>query len=126
MDSTLSQSANQARATASRAASDLANGARSAQDAGAHEFENLVADVEELVTRVADVTDPEIARIRTKVKDALVSAREAISSSADSVTRQARQVAGGTVQYVRGNPWQAVGLAAMVGITVGYFASRRA
>ena len=121
----MNQAAKQARSSASRVQSDLANGLQSAQDAGAHEFENLVSDVEELVSRVADVADPEVARVRTKVKDALASARKAISGGAGNVTRQARQVAGGTAEFVQGSPWQAIGIAAVVGVTVGYFAGRR-
>jgi ElaB/YqjD/DUF883 family membrane-anchored ribosome-binding protein len=125
MDSTFTQAANQARSSASRVKNDLANGAQNVKDTAAGEFENLVSDVEELVTRVADVTDPEIARIRTKVQEAVTSARDAITSGAGRVRRQARQVAGGTDDFVNGSPWQALGIAALVGVAVGYLAGRR-
>ena len=59
------------------------------------------------------------------VKSALASARDAIVKTTDTARRQARQVAGSTDDFVRLNPWQAVGLAALAGLAVGLLARRR-
>ena len=39
--------------------------------------------------------------------------------------QQARQVAGTADDYVRASPWQALGVAALVGAAFGYLAGRR-
>ena len=59
------------------------------------------------------------------VKGALSSAREAIATGTDTVRRRAQQVAGSTDEFVRLKPWQAVGVAVLVGMSVGYLAGRR-
>jgi len=98
------------------------NGARRA---AAGEFKNLVSDVEELMSRIADVKDVEVARLRSKVQGALASAKESLATSVDGLKVRARQVAGNADDYVRASPWQAVGIAALAGLAIGYLASRR-
>ena len=52
-------------------------------------------------------------------------ARDAVASKADLMRTQARDMANQTQEFVRINPWQAIGMAAMVGVTIGFLASRR-
>ena len=84
-----------------------------------------MADVEDLVSRVVDVRDPELVRIRGKVQAALNSTRDSLVTSAQTVQRQARQAAETTDDYVRASPWQAVSIAALVGVALGYVVGRR-
>ena len=84
-----------------------------------------MADVEDLVTRVAAVKDPDIALVRSKVIKTLVAARTSISAGAGSVREHAVKVAGTTNHFVRENPWQSLGIAALLGAAVGYLAGRR-
>jgi ElaB/YqjD/DUF883 family membrane-anchored ribosome-binding protein len=98
------------------------NGARRA---AAGEFKNLVSDVEELVSRIADVKDAEVARLRSKVQGALVSAKESLTTGTEGLKRRARQVAGSADDYVRASPWQAIGVAALAGLAIGFLVSRR-
>ena len=72
-----------------------------------------------------DVDTPEIARVKAKVKIALAAAKSALSDGAAQVRSQARQVTKTTDTYVRDNPWQVVGVAALIGIAVGILATRR-
>ena len=125
MDSTYDPTLAQARNGARTLKNDIADGARNVKDAASGEFKNLIEDVEDLVSRVSDVKDPDVARIREKVKDALSTAKEALTDSADKVRRQAQQVAGSTDDFVRDNPWQALGIAALLGVAVGFLAARR-
>jgi ElaB/YqjD/DUF883 family membrane-anchored ribosome-binding protein len=67
-----------------------------------------MADVEDLVTRVAAVKDPEIALVRNKVIKTLDAARTSISASAGRVREHAVKVTGTTNHFVRENPWQVV------------------
>jgi ElaB/YqjD/DUF883 family membrane-anchored ribosome-binding protein len=99
--------------------------ARDAKDYANGQINNFMDSVEDLTKSLKDVETPEIARLRAKVKMALVAAKSAISDGAAQVGTQARQVSKTTDTYVRDNPWQVVGIAALVGLAVGILASRR-
>ncbi|MGA2776487.1 MAG: DUF883 family protein [Steroidobacteraceae bacterium] len=109
-----------------RVANDLKNGAKNVQAVGASELKNLIADVEDLVNRVANLKDADVVRIRGRVEHALASAKQSIASGTESVRYQARRVASTADGYVRESPWQALGIAALVGVAIGLLASRRA
>lgn len=51
---------------------------------------NLIADVQDLLGRVAHVADPEIARLRTNVERRLMAAKKALVDGTDRVQRHAR------------------------------------
>jgi ElaB/YqjD/DUF883 family membrane-anchored ribosome-binding protein len=125
MDSTFDSTLNQARNGARNLKDDIAERASRLKDSASGEFKNLIDDVEDLISRVGDVNDPELVRLRDKVKEAVSSAREALNDGADKVRRSAQQVAGGTDDFVRENPWQALGIAALIGVAIGFLASRR-
>jgi len=89
------------------------------------EWSNLIADVEDLVKKVANVGDAEVARVRARVEKTLASAKSAAVEGASTVKGYARQATTATDEYVRESPWTAVGLAAAVGVLIGFIASRR-
>ena len=93
-------------------------------DRGA-EWRNLVADVEDLIKKVANVKDAEVAEIRAKVEDTLAKAKTSATQGIAAVRGQAGEVTEATDQYVRENPWAAIGVAAAVGIVLGFIAGRR-
>lgn len=111
-----------------RLKSDFTQGARTVKESASTEFKSFVADVEDVVKRVADVSDADIARVRGKIEDALYSAKSGINLGATQIKEQARKAAASTDEYVRGSPWQAIGIAAgvaaLLGLGIGYFASR--
>jgi ElaB/YqjD/DUF883 family membrane-anchored ribosome-binding protein len=72
-----------------------------------------------------DIESPDIARVRAKVKVALTAAKSAVADTASQLRSQAVQVGQRTDGYVRDNPWQVIGIAAVVGLAVGILASRR-
>jgi len=98
-----------------RTATDFANG----------QVRNFLDNVEDLTKALKDVDTPDIARVRAKVKIALAAAQSAVSDTAAQIKSQAVNVGKRTDGYVRENPWQVVGIAAAVGLAVGFFASRR-
>ena len=55
----------------------------------------------------------------------MAAAKSALSDGASQVRGQARQVTKTTDSYVRDNPWQVVGIAAVVGVALGVLMSRR-
>ncbi len=95
-----------------------------ANDRGA-EWRNLVADVEDLIKKVANVKDAEVAEIRAKVEDTLAKAKTSATQGIAVMRGQAEEVTEATDQYVRENPWAAIGIAAAVGIVIGFVAGRR-
>lgn len=105
--------------------SDAHASGRKMKSAGKHEMNNLLADVEDLMSRVGDSVDPEISRIRAKVESGLADARQMLSDGADQVQRQTREAVNAGGRYVSDNPWTAIGVAALTGLTVGYLIARR-
>ena len=98
---------------------------RSAKDYANGQINNFIDNVQDLTDALKDVDTPEIARVKAKVKIALAAARSALSDGAAQVRTQAKQVTKTTDTYVRDNPWQVVGIAALIGIAVGIVATRR-
>ena len=95
------------------------------RSATGQEVNDLMADVQDLLGRVAHVADPDIARLRKKVEGALANAKTALSDGRDSVRRQAREAVQAGDSYVREQPWQAVGIAAAAGLLIGFLVARR-
>ena len=98
---------------------------RDAKDYAKGQINNFIENVEDLTNALKDVDTPEIARVKAKVKIALAAAKSAIADSAAQVKQQARQAGKTTDTYVRDNPWQVVGIAALIGMAVGILATRR-
>jgi ElaB/YqjD/DUF883 family membrane-anchored ribosome-binding protein len=98
-----------------RSAGDFANG----------QVNSFLDSVEDLTKALKDIDTPEIARVRAKVRIALVAAKSAVSDTAIQIRSQAQQVGKRTDHFVRENPWQVIGIAAIVGLAVGFLASRR-
>ena len=102
-----------------------ANTARGVGDYANGQVNNFLDNVEDLTKALKDIDTPDIARVRAKVKMALVAAKSAVSDTASQLRDQAQQVSKRTDTFVRDNPWQVIGIAALVGLAVGIFASRR-
>ena len=98
---------------------------RDAKEYAKGQINNFIDNVEDLTTALKDVDTPEIARVKAKVKIALAAAKSAIADSAAQVKEQARQAGKTTDTYVRENPWQVVGIAALIGLAVGILSTRR-
>jgi ElaB/YqjD/DUF883 family membrane-anchored ribosome-binding protein len=98
---------------------------RSAKDYANGQISTFIENVQELTEALKNVDTPEIARVKAKVKIALAATKSALSDGAAQVRSQAKQVTRTTDMYVRDNPWQVVGVAALIGIAVGILATRR-
>jgi len=122
---TFDGSIEQARGAGRRIGNDISEGANGVKSAASAEIKSLIADVEDLVARIADLKDADVARVRNKVLRAVDTAKESLAESADTVRRQAQRAATTADDYVRDSPWQAVGIAALVGAVVGILATRR-
>jgi ElaB/YqjD/DUF883 family membrane-anchored ribosome-binding protein len=99
--------------------------ARQARVAANQEVRKLIADVEELIRRVGDAADPELARLRAKVESTVATTRKAISDGTEQVQRQAKNAFEASDRYVRDQPWEAIGIAAIAGLAIGLLVGRR-
>ncbi len=101
------------------------NTAKQAGAAASDEVQNLIADVEDLIDRVGEAADPEMRRLRAKVAAAVASTKSSLADGAEVVQRQARETFEAGDRYVHSRPWEAIGIAAIAGLAVGFLASRR-
>ena len=99
--------------------------ARGAVESANGQINSFLDNVEDLTKALKDVDTPDIARVRTKVKIALAAAKSAVTDTASQLRGQASQYGKQTDGYVRDNPWQVVGIAALIGLAVGILATRR-
>ena len=93
--------------------------------AATDEIKSLIADVEELVARVADLKDSDVARMRTRVMKAVDAAKESLADGTETLKRHTQKAVSGADDLVRDNPWTAVGVAALVGAVLGVLVARR-
>jgi ElaB/YqjD/DUF883 family membrane-anchored ribosome-binding protein len=112
-------------ASGQRLKEDAADSAGRIKNVAADEIRNLIADVEDLIARLADLNDADVASMRSKVMATVESAKESLADGAETLRRQAQKAVSGADDYVRESPWAAVGLAALVGAVVGILVARR-
>jgi ElaB/YqjD/DUF883 family membrane-anchored ribosome-binding protein len=118
-------STEQVRASARRLKDDLSDGVSDVKAAASSEIKSLIADVEDLMARIADLKDADVVRVRGKVQRAVDATKQSLADGADAIRQHAQNVAGTADDFVRDSPWQAVGIAALVGAVVGILATRR-
>jgi ElaB/YqjD/DUF883 family membrane-anchored ribosome-binding protein len=125
METTFDGTTEQVRASGRRVKNDLSEGAHDIKAAASTEIKSLIADVEDLMARIADLKDADVVRVRGKVQRAVDATKQSLADGADAIRQHAQNVAGTADDFVRDSPWQAVGIAALVGAVVGILATRR-
>jgi ElaB/YqjD/DUF883 family membrane-anchored ribosome-binding protein len=125
MESTFDGTAEQARASGRRLQEDLSAGVSDIKAAASNEIKSLIADVEDLIARIADLKDADVVRVRNKVQRAVDATKQSLTDGVDTIRQHAQTAATTADNYVRESPWQAVGIAALVGAIVGILATRR-
>ena len=82
-------------------------------------------DAEALLREAAGATGDRAVELREQALAAMKQTREALYDAQDEALAQGRKAARATDEYVHDNPWQAIGMAAMVGLLLGVLLSRR-
>jgi ElaB/YqjD/DUF883 family membrane-anchored ribosome-binding protein len=85
----------------------------------------VISDAEALLRATAGQAGETIASARAKVQESLDSANIKLGPLGEEAAEQARAAMNATDGYVRGHPWQAVGIAALAGIALGLLIGRR-
>jgi len=83
------------------------------------DFKVLGKDVQELLKATASVVGEKAADARVRVEESLKVAQEKLSTVQDTVKAKGKEAVAATDEYVRENPWNAVGIAAGVGFLLG-------
>ena len=84
----------------------------------------VVADAEELLKATASQTGERIAAARAKAEESLKAAKVRLAEQEGAVMGKTKAAAKATEDYVRANPWKAVGIAAAVGFVLCLLATR--
>jgi ElaB/YqjD/DUF883 family membrane-anchored ribosome-binding protein len=89
------------------------------------DFRAVVADAEELLKATASQAGEKVAVARERIQDSLHNAKVKLAEAEDVIVQRSKQAARATDDYVHENPWQAVGIAAGVGLVIGLLIGRR-
>jgi ElaB/YqjD/DUF883 family membrane-anchored ribosome-binding protein len=85
----------------------------------------VVSDAEELLKATAQQTGEKIAVVRAKAEESLKAAKVRIAEEGALVLEKAKSAGKATDEFVKENPWQAVGIGALAGLVIGILISRR-
>jgi ElaB/YqjD/DUF883 family membrane-anchored ribosome-binding protein len=89
------------------------------------DFNVVVADAEALLKATANQGGDKLAEIRAKAEESLRVVKARMADAQEAVLAKTRAAAKATDVYVHENPWNAVGVAAAVGLLIGFLIGRR-
>lgn len=87
------------------------------------DLQTVVSDAEALLKATAGQAGEKVQEARAKAEESLSEARARLAELQVRAVRQARELMDEGDEYVRSNPWQAVGIAAGAGLLVGLLIS---
>ena len=85
----------------------------------------VVSDAERLLRATAHHTGEEVEEARARAEESVSHAKERLTGLDEHALESAETLASDADSFVRGNPWQAVGIAAGIGLVLGLLAARR-
>jgi ElaB/YqjD/DUF883 family membrane-anchored ribosome-binding protein len=85
----------------------------------------VMRDAEALMKASADQGGEKMNEARAKIRESLESARTRLHDIERAARRQGEDAVIATEDYVKRNPWQAMGIAAGVGLVMGVLLARR-
>ena len=85
----------------------------------------VVADAEELLRATASAAGEKAVVARERIQASLATAKVKLGEAEQVLREKTKEAAKVTDDYVRDNPWQAVGIAAVAGLVLGILISRR-
>jgi len=85
----------------------------------------VIADTEELLRATASQAGEKITEIRLRAETNLQNAKARLVVAEAAIVERTKAAAKATDDYVRANPWRAVGIAAGAGLVIGLLVGRR-
>ena len=89
------------------------------------DVQNVVNEAQELLKTVHTEGATKLDEVKTRMSAQYDVARAKLGDLQSTVTEGAKVAVDTTDEYVRTNPWTAVGIAAAAGAVIGFLASRR-
>jgi ElaB/YqjD/DUF883 family membrane-anchored ribosome-binding protein len=89
------------------------------------DFSDALDDADTLLRQATAETGERASDLRSQVETKLLSAKLKLQDLQDHTVDRAKAAARVTDDYVRDNPWQAIGAAAALGFLIGVLISRR-
>jgi ElaB/YqjD/DUF883 family membrane-anchored ribosome-binding protein len=91
----------------------------------AKDLSDTLTEAQDMLGKAAAETGAKASDIRSQVAAKLATAKSKLQDLQDEAVDRAKAAAQVTDEYVRDNPWQAIGVSAAVGFLVGVLVSRR-
>ncbi|MGZ8426170.1 MAG: DUF883 family protein [Candidatus Binatia bacterium] len=95
------------------------DGEASSKERLASDLKNLVADAEELLKATASQAGDKIGVARQKIEQSLIEGKKALADAEKVIVEKSKEAAEIADDYVRENPWSAIGIAAGIGLVLG-------
>lgn len=89
------------------------------------DFKAVVADAEALLKATAGEGSEALANARARAEESLAAAKVSMAEAQAALAEKTRAAARATDEYVHVHPWEAVSVAAGVGVLIGLLIGRR-
>jgi ElaB/YqjD/DUF883 family membrane-anchored ribosome-binding protein len=94
------------------------------QDALVMDLKSIAVEADKLLNEVACFTAEDFATARKSISEKLRDASSKLDDARIVVTKNATCAVSTTNEYVRNNPWEAMGIAAAAGVIIGVLLAR--
>lgn len=110
-------------------ANNVADAARKAGDelgtVTKAEFNNIMSDLQDLITRAGKLSGQELAVVRQQITDKMGVAKDKLHHISEDATAAAHKGVDATEIMIKERPFQAIGIAALAGLVLGCVINRR-
>jgi len=89
------------------------------------DFNVVIADAEALLKATANQGGEKLAEVRAKAEESLRVVKARMLDAQEALVLKTKAAAKATDVYVHENPWNAVGVAAGLGLLIGFLIGRR-
>jgi ElaB/YqjD/DUF883 family membrane-anchored ribosome-binding protein len=89
------------------------------------EFSAVLTEAEDMLKRAANETGDRAKDLRSQVEAKLLNAKLRLQEVQGQAVDRAKDTARAADDYVHDHPWQALGIAAAVGVVIGLLMNRR-
>ncbi|HTN72156.1 MAG TPA: DUF883 family protein [Methylomirabilota bacterium] len=88
------------------------------------DLRSLIGDAEELLKATTSQAGEKIAVARQRIEQSVIEGKKALADAEQVVIKKSKECAEIADDYVRENPWSAVGIAAGLGLVLGLLIRR--
>lgn len=88
------------------------------------DLRTLISDAEELLKATTSQAGEKVAMARQRIEQSLLEGKKALAEAEKVVIERSKEYADIADDYIRENPWNAVGIAAGVGLILGLLIRR--